>query len=155
MCVRIHGNKAFPDPCSYNIISSSKCEECVLEFVSYLFVTLCIVGGCYGVVQSLEILHKFLPRTTSYFQESLLPPWITILITIWWLVNAGNTIEYNSMPQRSEKHFKSWHFRKFNIHGPGTHWCELGCTKAATCVPSRDNENRNSWIIQRCDREGH
>ena len=30
---------AFPDPCSYNIISSSKCEECVLKFVSYLFVT--------------------------------------------------------------------------------------------------------------------
>ena len=34
-----NGNKAFPDPCSYNIISSSKCEECVLKFVPYLFVT--------------------------------------------------------------------------------------------------------------------
>ena len=34
--------KEFPDPCSYNIISSSKCEEYVLKFVPYLFVTLCI-----------------------------------------------------------------------------------------------------------------
>ena len=36
-------NKAFPDPCSYNIISSSKCEECVLKFVPHLFVTPCIL----------------------------------------------------------------------------------------------------------------
>ena len=34
-----NGNKAFPDPCSYNIISSSKCEGCALKFVPYLFVT--------------------------------------------------------------------------------------------------------------------
>ena len=32
-----NGNKAFPDPRSYNIISSYKCVECVLKFVSYLF----------------------------------------------------------------------------------------------------------------------
>ena len=32
----------FLDPCSYNIISSSKCEECVLKFVTFLFVTTCI-----------------------------------------------------------------------------------------------------------------
>ena len=27
----------FPDPCSYNIISSSKCEECVQKFVSFCY----------------------------------------------------------------------------------------------------------------------
>ena len=37
--------KRFADPCSYNTISSSKCEKCVLKFVPYLFVTSYIILG--------------------------------------------------------------------------------------------------------------